>query len=695
MEKNWQAILETERVASRTIYVQGCGRNVNLGSYWRGKYYISFRADPSEAIFRAKAFAYTLEHLPLTFDPRQRFACGMETYQVMEVPEEIKNDYAVCIGADAGRGRRNFTVGNDHTVPDYRTVLSIGLDGILARIADSRRYHTDAKSLANLEAMEIGVKAIQAFSLRFAESLKKTDPELSACLTRIAGPAPTSFFDALQLTWLLFIVLQSQGRNHDALGRIDQYLIDFYRRDIADGKLTREDALDMLCHIWTKVEGVHDTTNIAIAGITPDGKDATNELSYLALEATGLVKSPSTNISARFHDNTPDDFYKACAKLISTGIGFPAVFNDEVTIPMLEQVGVKTEHARDYCMVGCVETLVAGRQQAWSDGRFDTQICFETVLKRLDTYETYEALYNDLLVEIAKRIQTYVDNYNANLACYSPERLPDPVLSAFTQDCIARALDLNDGGSIYRRFHGVGMMGIGTITDSLSVLKKLVFEEKRVSKKEVMAALEANFEGHEALRQMFINATPKYGNDDDYADSIAVDLVRRFGEMWRPHKTLDGGQFFSCMATNISNIPAGRMVGATPDGRFAHTALSDAASPNAGYDRKGPTAFIKSICKPDYTQQNCTVVNLRFSPDFFKGEDGIGHFCALLKEFVRGRGHEMQFNVTDNADLQDAREHPEKYGSLVVRVSGFSAYFTRLDPSIQDDIIRRRAHVKS
>ena len=155
----------------------------------------------------------------------------------------------------------------------------------------------------------------------------------------------------------------------------------------------------MLCHIWTKVEGVHDTTNIAIAGITPDGKDATNELSYLALEATGLVKSPSTNISARFHDNTPDDFYKACAKLISTGIGFPAVFNDEVTIPMLEQVGVKTEHARDYCMVGCVETLVAGRQQAWSDGRFDTQICFETVLKRLDTYETYEALYNDLLVE--------------------------------------------------------------------------------------------------------------------------------------------------------------------------------------------------------------------------------------------------------------------------------------------------------
>ena len=694
MKKDWRTLLEEERHTPRATYVQGCRRKFDFGIYWIGRYYASNRPERHEELCQAKAFEYMLQNLPLTLDPRQAVAGGGETFMADNAPEEIERNYWFHVGAFYGHGCRDFIAGYTHTIIYYPRLLKEGFSGCLKRIEASRKTHASgrgsAKAQVTLEAMAYSVRAIQSFFRRFGESAK--DPEIAERLLWLSEKPPRDFRDALQMAWLMFVILEAQQRPHNALGRIDQYLYPFYKKDVKAGRLTDEQALDLICHVWTKVEGMHETTNICIGGLTPDGKCAENELSYLMLKATELVKSPSTNLSARLSDKSSDKFISACADVISTGIGFPAVFNDEVTVRMLEKRRVPPEIARDYCMVGCVETLLAGRQQAWSDSRFDTPLSASKVFDRLETFSSYDELYDAMMAQIDNDIAAHVEKYNSYFRSYPADRFPDPVLSAFTEDCIARAKDINGGGAQFRRYHGVGMMGLGTLADSLAAIKKLVFEDKVVSALELRKALDNDFKDREPLRQMLLNRAPKYGNDIAYVDDITARLVLEFGKLWQKHRTSDGGRFFSCMATNISNIESGRITKATPDGRHAGTRLSDAASPFYGRDVNGPTAFLKSICKPDYSDQNCTVVNMRFLPEFFGSEEGRRRFVALIREFIRSRAHELQFNVTDNALLEKALASPEEYQNLMVRVSGFSAYFTRLPHNVQVDIMQRRAH---
>ncbi len=271
--------------------------------------------------------------------------------------------------------------------------------------------------------------------------------------------------------------------------------------------------------------------------------------------------------------------------------------------------------------------------------------------------------------------------------------IPDPFLSALTQDCIGRARDINDGGALFKRFIGVAVMGLATLADSLAALKMLVFEQKVIDWDELMRALKADFKGYEWLQQTMLNKAPKYGNDDSYVDDIAVRIVDYCAKEVLKHHSSDGGQFVSAFAANVSNIDAGKYVGATPDGRHACTALSDAASPYYCRDRQGPTAFINSVSRPDYhLVLTGSVVNMKFEPEHFQGDQGAERFSAFTHAFVKGRVPELQFNFTGNERLHDAVEHPEEYQNLVVRVSGFSAYFTRLAPDVQQDVIRRRAH---
>ncbi len=691
MKKDWRALLEAVRHTTPDTYYQGCRMKYDFGIYLIGRYYASHRPNAHEAIFQARTFEYMLQNLPLTLDERQAVAGGAETYMADTAPEDVVSNYRFYVGAYYGRGNRDFIGGSNHTIIFYPRLLKEGFGGYLKRIEASRKAHKGKrKALVTLDAMEICVKAVQDFFRRFGESA--ADPEIAERLKWLSDNPPRDFRDALQMAWLMFVIFEAQQRPHNALGRIDQYLYPFYKKDIKSGKLTEEQALDLMCHVWAKVESMHETTNICIGGLTPDGKCAENELSYIVLKATELVKSPSTNLSARLSDQSSDKFILACADVISTGIGFPAIFNDEVTVKMLTKRRVPPEIARDYCMVGCVETLLAGRQQAWSDSRFDTPLSASKVFDRLETFKSYEELYDAMMEQIDSDIAKHVKEYNDIFSSYTVEQYPDPALSAFTEDCIARAKDINGGGAQFRRYHGVGMMGLGTLADSLAAIKKLVFEEKAVSAVELRKALDDDFKGKEPLRQMLLNRAPKYGNDISYVDDIARRLVSDFGKLWQKYRTSDGGRFFSCMATNVSNIESGRITKATPDGRHAGTRLSDAASPFYGRDMNGPTAFIKSICKPDYTDQNCTVVNMRFLPEFFGNKEGRARFLALVREFIRSRAHELQFNVTDNKLLEKAMKNPEQYSNLMVRVSGFSAYFTRLPKDIQVDIMQRRAH---
>ncbi len=665
-----------------------CRRGESVFAKLCGNYLLDHpRGAMPECLRIARSRAHALANLPLHPGACGEFWGGPAIawempYAIAEFPRDGRDDAAsLAAWHDTTRG---FQVGANHTIPDYRTLVEKGLGDFIRRAEEALRRDP----APCCEAMLISLKAVSGYLHRAAAFCRAIHPACAARLEKIATGRPETFAEGVQLVMAIHDLLLADNGGANALGRLDQYLHPLYLADEAG----RGDALDALCHLMVAVDRYHDITNIAIGGMTPDGDNAENALSLLILEAVGCVHSPSTNLSARLHGKSGDAFLHGCVKLIATGIGFPAVFNDHVNIPMLVATGIPPEAARDYALVGCVETVVPGRQVPWSDGRFNMPEIFCALMRQLEGFDSYEALWSELCRRLAEGLSAYQADYAAALAAHPAADYPMPLLSALTCDCIARGLDVNGGGAEFPRFHGIGMMGLATLADSLAVVKKLVFEERRIPALRLVKALEHDFEGDEELRQICLNHAPKYGNDEAYVDAIAADIVCLASHLTVDLRLADGGRLLSCMASNVQNVSAGAATPATPDGRHAKAPLSDAASPSAGRDREGPTAFVNSIVKPDYAAQNCTVVNMRFAPAMFQGEAGVARMIALLRRFVEGGGHEMQFNVTDNGVLERAMEHPEEYGDLIVRVSGFSDYFVNLAPEVQRDILRRSLH---
>lgn len=665
----------------------------DMRPFWRGKAFSAHRNDPAPLMW-ARVFAGVLDNIGLHTYEGEALVGSRAGFVVETLPEDIsEGGYRAAVAVHDAHGRRDFWAGWDHTLADYPALLEQGIQGFLKRIAVARTVHNDIRRRENLDAMAVTLEALARFILRHVALTD--DAELAAGLCHIAANPPRDFREALQLVWLTHIGFVSQGRCSNALGRLDQYLYPWYRRGRNCGQLTDDKALDLLCHLWARIEELGEVTNICVGGLNPDGGDATNELTYLCIEATRRVQSPHTNLSARFHDTAPDAFYRACFACIQTGVGFPAIFNDHVLLEGLAEIGIPDEVARDYCMVGCIETMLPGRQQAWSDSRFNTPGFMLKALQRLrrEGAPSWGQLQAFVQEEIAVGLADHVERVNAHIAQSPATQFPDPFLSALTNDCIARGLDINDGGAEYARFHGIAIMGLATVSDSLAALRKLVLEDKRVSLNVLWDALDGDFFGHEPLRQMLLNRAPSYGNDERYVDDIAAWVVRITSEECLKHRVHGGGRFVAAMAANISNISAGREIGATPDGRHAGVPISDAASPFYGRDRQGPTALLHSVSRPDYhLVLTGSVINMKFEPEFFLDEEGARRFLALMRFFVRERIPELQFNFTGTDLLSEARANPEQYDNLVVRVSGFSEYFTRLSRAVQDDIIRRRAH---
>ena len=663
-------------------------RPYSPGLYWEGRYLMENPpAGESMAVRRARAFSYLLENIPLSIHPDQEFFGDETMLATSELPaglDEAEYREKEAFFREHGNPRP-FAAGSSHVAPDYARIVAEGLGGYLRRAEEAFARSPSPAA----EAMLISVRALSRFFLRAADFCETAAPEASWRLRRLATEPPADFAEAIQLVWLVHVAIAADGnRPHNALARLDQTLLPPLRAH----PLPESETLRLLCHLWTGIEGTHQVVNICIGGLRPDGSDASNELSRLMLKATGLVHSASTNLSARLSRKTPDAFLLDCIDLIRTGIGFPAVFNDEVNVPMLRALGIPEEDARGYALFGCVEPLVAGRQVAWSDGRFSMPEIFLDAVRELPRLPSFEALFDTFAAGMARGMKEYAAKFNARLEACDPVSHPDPVLSAFVGDCIGRGRDINDGGADFPRFHGVGMMGLATIVDSLAAVRKLVFEERRVAPERLLRALDTDFAEDPELLQILLHCAPKYGNDTDECNALARRVVELCGRVCLAQPMSGGGFFLSCMASNISNIPAGAALGATPDGRRAGAPLSDAASPTGGRDICGPTAFVNSIVSPDYTSQACTVVNMRIQPELFDGEDGRRAMLALLRRFIEEGGQEMQFNVTSDATLRDAMEHPERHGDLIVRVSGFSAFFTRLSPEVQRDIARRTAH---
>ncbi|MBQ3141661.1 MAG: hypothetical protein IJC25_06840 [Clostridia bacterium] len=680
---------------------------------------LSYRKTPEQPIVAARAEAIrTLFAESVPYIYRNDRIVGSLRMMFVEVGEEELNAAKELFER---YGERDFATNFDHFAPDYRRFLADGLPGTAQRIRRSMERHAgDAERMAFLQAMHTamdGFAQMIANHAACAERLMGAEGYCADTLKKIAADcrtllvgAPQTFAQALQLVWFCHTAFLLENRYAMALGRMDQYLYPFYQRDVEQGILTPQQAQELLENVFIKIyersvlRRGHDVVNIAVGGMERDGRCCINELSYLILRAVKECNVPGPNLSARIAPGTPDDFLDESLQVIGTGIGYPALMNDAVNVAALKRYGYEETDVYDYSMVGCIENFITGKQPPWTDGRFDTPKYFEYLLNRgsavfgggsgIDTGDVEEITSMQQLLEkfeqqLSAGVAAYVSRFLEANTALDAKNFVSPFLSCFCEDCIGRGKDINDGGSKYPSVHGAALMGVGTVCDSLAAIEKTVFVDRTATLKEIAEAVKCNFEGCEQLHALLSKA-PKYGNDDDFVDKYAVWFVEFLSREFEKYKTPDGGGIYVAMAANINNIYAGRVIGATPDGRLAGCPISDAASPSYGRDRLGPTATVNSVTKPDYTKVACgTVINQKFSPAMFTDDANRAKLLTLLKVYFSKGGQELQINATSRKVLIDAMEHPENYGSLIVRVSGFSAFFNTLHRDVQKDILAR------
>ena len=531
-----------------------------------------------------------------------------------------------------------------------------------------------------------------------------------------------NFPEALQAVWFLFALLQVESNASSfSPGRLDQYLLPYLEADLAAGDLTLADAQAWLELLWLKFNeivllrssasaryfaGFPIGFNIVLGGQTPDGGDATNLLSFMCLRAQADLGLTQPNLSIRIHRDSPQDFLRAAALVVSRGSGMPQVFNDEVIIPGQLRRGIAPEDARNYAVVGCVELSTPGKALGWSDSAmFNMARILELTLfggrdpqtgeqiglatPRLDALISFADLEAAYDAQLAHFVELMIKGCNVVDAIHA-ELLPSPFLSLVIQDCIARGVDVTAGGARYN-FSGPQGVQIANVADSLAAVRQAVFEEHWASAEELLGALRSDFAGDVTLRQRLIRRAPKYGNDDERVDALAQRWGDRFSELVSRHPTIRGGTYQPGFYTVSAHVPMGANVGALPDGRRAGEPLADGGlSPMTGRDRLGPTAVLRSVSKLNLElASNGTLLNMKFLPSFFQGSEALDKFVSLLRSFCSLRIPHVQFNVISAETLRLAQARPEDYGSLVVRVAGYSAYFTELDRTLQDEIIAR------
>lgn len=622
-----------------------------------------------------------------------------------------------------------------HILPDVEAWLQLGIGGLRAQVLAAReQWVGDSDREIFYDAALIALQAAQEFMLRYADlatelARDNDDPARTRELERIAAncrwlaehPA-RDFHEALQAVWFLFVLLQIESNASSfSPGRFDQYMLPYLETDLASGRLSQAAAQDLLECLWLKFNEIvllrssHSARyfagfpigfNIALGGQLADGSDATNRLSFMCLRAQADLGMTQPNLSIRIHAHSPDDFLRAAAFVIGKGSGMPQIFNDEVIIPGQIARGVTPEDARKYAVVGCVELSTPGKALGWSDASmFNLTRVLELTLFGGKDPQTGEqiGLPTPTLAEMSSMAELEAA-YDAQLAHFIPlmvkgcnvvdqihaELLPSPFLSLVIQDCIERGLDVTAGGAHYN-FSGVQGVQIANVADSLVAVEQAVFQEKWLSGQELLEALRTNYAGAEVLRQRLINRVPKYGNDDARVDRYASKWGDRYAELVERHETMRGGVYQPGFYTVSAHVPMGANVGATPDGRHAGTPLADGGlSPTAGRDRRGATAVLQSVSKLDLKlASNGTLLNMKFLPSFFAGNQALDKFVLLLRGFCRLHIPHVQFNVVSAATLRAAQANPEEYRSLVVRVAGYSAYFTELDKDLQNEIISR------
>ena len=575
------------------------------------------------------------------------------------------------------------------------------------------------------EGVMIYAKRLSEYAAQLAE--KESDCRRKAELKKISEvnawvPAhkPRTFWEAIQSVWTIeSLLVVEENQTGMSIGRVDQYMYPFYKADREEGRLTDFEAFELAgCMLikmsemmWVTSEGgskffagYQPFVNMTVGGVTREGRDATNDLTYLLMDAVRHVRIYQPSLATRIHNKSPQKYLKKIVDVIRSGMGFPACHFDDAHIKMMLAKGVSIEDARDYCLMGCVEPQKAGRLYQWTSTAY-TQwpICIELVLNHgvplwfkkqvcpdmgdLSRYKTYED-FDKAVKEMIKYVTKWTSVATVLSQRVHRELAPKPLMAIMYEGCMEKGKDVSSGGAMYNFGPGVIWSGLATYTDSMAAIKKLVFDDKLYTLDQLNEALKADFEGYDQILSDCKNA-PKYGNDDDYADYIASDIIDFTEKDHRRYKTL-----FSILSHGTlsisNNTPFGQLTGAAANGRRAWTPLSDGISPTQGADFKGPTAIIKSVSKMAVDSMNIGMVhNFKLMAgllDTPEGEEGI--ITLLRTASVFGNG-EMQFNYFDNQTLIEAQKHPENYRDLIVRVAGYSAFFVELSKDVQDEIISR------
>jgi formate C-acetyltransferase len=587
-----------------------------------------------------------------------------------------------------------------------------------------------------LKAMEITADAVINYGQRHAEKArellkKERNPKRKKELEKIIDVCchvpkypPRDFWEALQHYWFIHLGVITELNPWDSFnpGRLDQHLYPFYKKGLENGSLTKESAKELLQLFWLKFNnqpappkvGVtaeesntyNDFALINIGGVKIDGSDAVNELSYLILDVIGEMRIPQPSSMVQVSKKSPDSFLKRALEIIKTGFGQPSVFNTDAIIQELLRQGKTIEDARNGGASGCVETGAFGKESYILTGYFNLPKVLEIALNNGVDPQTGKKIglrtgdprkfrsFEELFAAFEEQLEYFVDikiEGNNLIERLYAEILPAPFLSLLISDCISNGKDYNDGGARYNTDYVQGV-GLGTVTDSLSALKQQVYDKSQISLGEFVKALNANFDGHESLRQRLLNKTPKYGNDDDYADSLMRAVFEAYFDAVDGRPNTKGGKYRINLLPTTVHVYFGKMVGATADGRKAREPLSEGVSPVQGADRKGPTAVVKSVSKIDHIRTGGTLLNQKFAPELLEDEQGLGKLASLIRTYFRLDGHHIQFNVVNADTLREAQKHPEKYGDLLVRVAGYSDYFVNLSTELQDEIIKRTEH---
>jgi formate C-acetyltransferase len=587
-----------------------------------------------------------------------------------------------------------------------------------------------------LKAMAVSVEALIAFARRHAAKALElakgeTDPVRKKELERIAAVcdwvpahAPRDFWEALQMYWFVHLGVITEYNTWDSFnpGRLDQHLWPFYEKGLADGSLTEEGARELLQAFWIKFNnqpappkvgvtaeesGTYtDFALINVGGLKEDGTDGVNALSYLILDVIEEMRILQPSSMVQISAKGPDAFLLRALKIVKTGFGQPSIFNSDAIVQELVRQGKSVVDARNGGASGCVESGAFGKEAYILTGYFNLPKVFEITLnngvdprtgKRIGlptgdptAFTTFDELFEAFRKQIRHFVDIKVRGSNVIEKLYATY-LPAPFLSVLIDDCVKNGKDYHAGGARYNTNYIQGV-GIGTITDVLSAVRANVYDHAHFTMRELLAALESNFAGHETLRQRVLNRTPKFGNDDDYADGLMMRVFEAYFEAVDGRPTPRGGSYRINLLPTTAHIYFGKMTGATADGRLAGEAVSEGVSPVQGADRKGPTAVVKSLGKMDHVRTGGTLLNQKFTPQLVADETGMSGLKDLVRSYFRLMGHHIQFNVVTAALLKEAQAQPEKYRDLIVRVAGYSDYFVDCSAELQDEIIHRTEH---